>query len=224
MKLSQRSVAAGLLMLLAFGMGMVKQVSAESKKPTFYIYLAGPEVFLAEPVAAGEEKKAMIEQMNQSHDWPFRLEGLYPLDNEIPDFKPNFATGIRIYQANIAQMDKADFILANMVRFRGPSMDVGTAFEMGYGAGTGKGVFAYYESAPFYGEKESPGNYKQRVIEHFDLAKDASKDADGISIETFGMSDNLMMIGALDASGAEIYPTFEAAIMAIAETLKARGK
>ena len=101
-------------------------------KPVYHVYLAGPEVFLPEPVKAGEDKKDLIKRLNEQHDWPFRLVGLYPLDNEIPDFGPDRETGWRIYRANIALMDKAHVIAANMVRFRGPSMDVGTAFEMGY--------------------------------------------------------------------------------------------
>ncbi|WP_317933523.1 nucleoside 2-deoxyribosyltransferase [Halioxenophilus sp. WMMB6] len=204
-----------------FGL-LLSFATVAEEKPTYYIYLAGPEVFLSEPVAAGAEKKQMIEAMNSQYDWPFRLEGLYPLDNEIPDFKPDYPTGIRIYQANIAQMNKAHFILANMVRFRGPSMDVGTAFEMGYASGLGKPVFAYYEAKPFYGAEEEPGVYNERVVSFFKLKPGANVDPDGISIESFAMSDNLMMIGALDASGATINASFEETILAIADYLKSQ--
>ena len=41
--------------------------------------LAGPEVFLPEPVEAGQEQNDLIEQLNAAHDWPFRLVGLYLL-------------------------------------------------------------------------------------------------------------------------------------------------
>ena len=109
-----------------------------SSKPVYKIYLAGPEVFLPDPIGAGVAKKAIINDLNESHDWPFTLVGLYPMDNEIEDFAPNFKTGMRIYHANIDLMNKADYITANMVRFRGPSMDVGTAFEMGYMRGLNK--------------------------------------------------------------------------------------
>ena len=188
-------------------------------KPLYYIYLAGPEVFLPEPVAAGESSKARIKALNEIHNWPFVLEGLYPLDNEIPDFGHNYETGMRIYQANIDLMDQADFIAANMVRFRGPSMDVGTAFEMGYVLGLGKPVFGYYEAEPFYGESEAPGFYADRVEALYPISDEPGIDAYGQSIENFQMSDNLMMIGAL-ASGAEsVAEDFDQVIMQIADYL-----
>ena len=194
-------------------------------KPVYYIYLAGPEVFLPEPVKAGEDKKDLIKRLNEQHDWPFRLVGLYPLDSEIPDFGPDRETGLHIYRANIALMDKAHFIAANMVRFRGPSMDVGTAFEMGYMRGAGKPVYAYYEAEPFYGESESPGVYAARVAKYYKLDPANSRaDIDGQSIESFAMADNLMMMGALDDAGADIQPTFHAVIIRIAEYLGTLAK
>jgi len=108
--------------------------------PSYSVYLAGPEVFLPEPVQAGADKKATIARLQAEHNWPFKLEGLYPLDNAIENFGHNFETGMRIYHANIELMDRADFVAANMVRFRGPSMDVGTAFEMGYMRGLNKAM------------------------------------------------------------------------------------
>ena len=191
--------------------------------PVYYIYLAGPEVFLPDPAQAGADKKALIERLNAQHNWPFRLVGLWPMDTEIPDFKPDRDTGLRIYRANIALMDKAHFIAANMVRFRGPSMDVGTSFEMGYMRGAGKPVYAYYDAEPFYGESESPGLYAARVAAHYKLdPTNAQLDIDGQSIENFAMADNLMMMGALDDAGADIQPSFRAAIMRIAAYLQTR--
>ena len=190
-------------------------------KPVYYIYLAGPEVFLPKPVKAGEDKKDLIKHLNEQHDWPFRLVGLYPLDNEIPDFKPDRDTGLRIYQANLALMEKAHFISANMVRFRGPSMDVGTAFEMGYMRGAGKPVFAYYDAEPFYGESEPPGLYAARVATYYKLDPTNSQvDIDGQSVENFAMADNLMMMGALDDAGGGIQPSFRAVVLRIAEYLR----
>ena len=51
---------------------------------------------MPEPVKAGEDKKDLIDRLNEQHDWPFRLVGLYPLDNEIPDFGPDRETGWRV--------------------------------------------------------------------------------------------------------------------------------
>ena len=197
--------------------------TTDPNKSSYYVYLAGPEVFLPEPIAAGIEKKAAIAKLSKENDWPFELIGLYPMDNEIPDFAPNFATGIKIYEANIALMDRADFVAANMVRFRGPSMDVGTAFEMGYMRGLNKPVFAYYESEPFYGSKESPGLYADRIAKFYPMsATDPTKDKFGQSIEDFKMADNLMMIGALTSGNGEITSSFDEVILQIAEYIQAQ--
>ena len=207
--------------LIAGAFLCISATARAADKPVYYVYLAGPEVFLPEPVQAGKDKKEIIERLNAAHDWPFRLVGLYPLDNEIPGFKPDRATGLRIYRANVAMMDKAHFIAANMVRFRGPGMDTGTAFEMGYMRGSGKPVFGYYDAQPFYGKNEAPGLYADKVAVHYkrDL-KNPQVDINGQSIENFAMADNLMLLGALDAAGANIQPSFHAAILRIAESLR----
>jgi len=208
-----------LLMLAACWTLFNAQVSF-ADKPVYYIYLAGPEVFLPNPVEAGKLKQQRIEQLNEAEDWPFTLVGLYPLDNEIPDFKPNYETGMRIYDANIGLMDQADFIAANMVRFRGPSMDVGTAFEMGYMAGLNKPVFAYYESEPFYGTIEKPGLYADRVKQFYQVdPNDDHKDIYGQSIENFNMADNLMMLGAMTSGSGVIATDFDSVIKQIATYL-----
>ena len=195
-------------------------VDAHGGKPVRYVYLAGPEVFLPEPIAAGLEKKARIAAISRAGDWPFELAGLYPLDNEIPDFAPDFDTGMRIYHANIDLMNRAHAVAANMVRFRGPSMDVGTAFEMGYMRGLGKPVFAYYDAVPFYGREERPGAYIDRVGNHRSMSvHDVRVDADGHAIDDFQMADNLMMVGALESGAGAIAEDFEHAIRQIAESL-----
>lgn len=213
------------LVLIALSLALTACASTNfsSTKKTYYIYLAGPEVFLPDPIGAGVAKKALIEKLNQDNDWGFRFVGLYPMDNEIEDFKPDFATGLEIYYANLDLMNKADFITANMVRFRGPSMDVGTAFEMGYMAGLNKPVFAYYDAEPFYGEAEEPGLYRTRVKTHYPVATDGEHDIHGQSIENFQMADNLMMVGSLQSGDGTIAPTFEAAVMAIADSIQKGG-
>ncbi|RBP53037.1 nucleoside 2-deoxyribosyltransferase [Arenicella xantha] len=217
--------------LFLAALALVQTESARAKTvpegdiPTYYVYLAGPEVFLPDPIAAGVHKKQAIQMLNQQHKWPFKLVGLYPMDNEIEDFAPDFKTGIAIYQANVNLMDKAHFVTANMVRFRGPSMDVGTAFEMGYMRGLNKPVFAYYDAKPFYGAVEKPGVYAERVAKHYPTDPDnPEKDAHGQSIENFAMADNLMMIGALQSGHGEIADSFEQVILQIAEHIMATAK
>lgn len=99
--------------------------SSMDAKTVYQIYLSGPEVFLADPFAAGEESKAACEEANDP-DADFFLEAVYPLDAVIEDFQNDFDTGMRIYYANVGLMDNAFATASNMVRFRSPSMDVGT--------------------------------------------------------------------------------------------------
>ncbi len=224
MKINQLLKIIVLLASMQFASFSLADSSVNTDKPVFYVYLAGPEVFLPDPIKAGEIKKQRMLQLSQSSHWPFKLVGLYPMDNEIPNFKPNRETGVRIYEANLALMQKADFIAANMVRFRGPSMDVGTAFEMGYMRGLNKPVFAYYETKPFYGWQEQQGLYADRVKQYYQVdPKDAHKDFDGLTIEQFGMEDNLMMIGALNTGAGQVAANFDTVIKQIAQYILANA-
>ena len=216
-----QALCALLILIVNVGTATAKSTS-ETGVPTYYVYLAGPEVFLPDPIGAGKRKKARIKALAKQHDWPFRLVGLYPMDNEIENFAPDFATGMKIYHANIALMNKAHFVAANMVRFRGPSMDVGTAFEMGYMRGANKAVFAYYDAQPFYGETEQPGLYTERVTRHYAVStENPERDVHGQAIENFQMADNLMMIGALESGAGQIADSFDTAILQIAESILA---
>ena len=220
LKVAVRRWRSGVRWLCAafFAVGCIAVAGAD--KPVFYVYLAGPEVFLPGAAEAGQAKKEAIEQLNASGLWDFRLVGLYPLDNDIPDFAPNRDTGIRIYQANLAMMHKADVVAANMVRFRGPGMDGGTAFEMGYMRGLGKPVFGYYDAAPFYGKEEAAGLYPDKVALHHGLHPDQPDvDIDGLTVENFAMTDNLMMVGALADTNTDVQPSFQEALLRIAEFL-----
>ena len=203
-----------------FAVGCALAAPGAADKPVFHVYLAGPEVFLPDASGAGQTKKEAIERLNESGAWDFRLVALYPLDNDIPDFAPNRDTGIRIYQANLAMMHKADVVAANMVRFRGPGMDGGTAFEMGYMRGLGKPVFGYYDAAPFYGKAEAAGLYAEKVSLHHGLNPDQpGVDIHGLAVENFGMTDNLMMVGALADTDTDVQPSFQEALLRIAEFL-----
>ena len=89
-----------------------------------------------------------------------------------------------------------------MIRFRSPSMDVGTAFEMGYVRALGKPVFGYYDAVEFYGESEEPGTMRERVFAAgFMENPDDVYDINDHQVEEFEMPDNLMMVGAYTDSG-----------------------
>jgi nucleoside 2-deoxyribosyltransferase len=135
------------------------------------IYLAGPDVFYPDAKERGEKLKVLCEK--------YGFEGAYPLDGD-PKFEPDDTPkvkGRRIFEANIRLIMSCSYILANITPFRGPSVDAGTAFEIGFGAGC---------RLPVYGYTESKTEYKYRVQE------------DGLYIENFGMVDNLMIDSALE--------------------------
>ena len=98
------------------------------------VYLAGPEVFLSNAHDVGVAKKALCARHG--------LVGVYPADNDVPT-TPVPASGYAIAKANEALIDTCHLVVANMTPFRGPSADVGTAYEMGYARGRGLPVFAY---------------------------------------------------------------------------------
>jgi nucleoside 2-deoxyribosyltransferase len=80
-------------------------------------------------------------------------------------------------------MDSCDLMIANLTPFRGPSMDVGTAVEIGYMHGRGKPVFGYTNVAADYADRVAP---------------------DGFLVESFGLVDNLMVEGPVHASGTMV--------------------
>ena len=136
------------------------------------VYLAGPDVFYPNAKKQAVELKRICAY--------YGLEGVFPLDAELV-FTPEEdgpTKARRIFEANVAMLRVADGVLANCTIFRGPSLDVGTAWEMGFATGLGKPVVAY--DVP---ETE----YKDRV-------SDMAFDDDGCTIEDFGLSDNLMPI------------------------------
>ncbi|KZX75714.1 hypothetical protein A3715_16560 [Oleiphilus sp. HI0009] len=129
------------------------------------IYLAGPDVFFQDD--SGEIKKQLC------HDAGFTP--LFPLDNEIKRADP----APDIFQANIDMIDRCHIVMANITPFRGPSCDLGTAFEIGYARKAGKKVFCYSSDSR---------ELKQRISEDFPHFLQ-----DGMSIEDFGYIDNLMI-------------------------------
>lgn len=151
------------------------------------IYLAGPDVFLRDAVAIGRRKVEICARHG--------LTGLYPLDNAV-DLTAKDAS-LRIFRGNEAMMIEADAIIANLTPFRGPSADAGTVYELGYMAGRGKLCLGY---------SNDPSSYADRVRGFTDVtAHDGYLvDALGLTVEDFGLTDNLMMVHALDLHGCAL--------------------
>ncbi|EIG58064.1 MULTISPECIES: nucleoside 2-deoxyribosyltransferase [unclassified Bradyrhizobium] len=151
------------------------------------IYLAGPDVFLPDAVEIGREKVAIC----AAHG----LTGLYPLDNDIDLAAPDASR--RIFCGNEAMMDAADAIIANLTPFRGASADPGTIYELGYMAGRRKFCLAYSNDGAAYAD---------RLSRFMDVTSEDGRlvDAQGLTVEDFGLVDNLMMIHALELHGCPL--------------------
>ena len=90
-----------------------------------------------------------------------------------------------------------DAVIVNLTPFRGPSADVGSAYEMGFMRALGRPIFAYSNDDRAFLDRVTAhcgGHVRVRPTgEHEDL--------DGTAIEPFGLHDNLMLIGGVIASG-----------------------
>ena len=148
------------------------------------IYLAGPDVFLPDAVEIGMRKTAICRR--------YGLTGLYPLDNAV-DIGAAGAS-MAIFKGNEAMMDAADAIIANLTPFRGPGADPGTVYELGYIAGRQKLCLGYSNNPSTYGART-------RLFTTVTASGARLVDAEGLEVEDFGLSDNLMMIHALDRHG-----------------------
>jgi nucleoside 2-deoxyribosyltransferase len=151
------------------------------------IYLAGPDVFLPDAIDIGRRKAEICAR--------HQLVGLCPMDNSI-DVAATDAS-LRIFRGNEAMMNEAEAVIANLTPFRGPGADAGTVYELGYMAGRGKLCLGY---------SNDPSPYADRVREFARVTSDEGylKDAQGLTVEDFGLSDNLMMIHALDLHGCAL--------------------
>lgn len=160
------------------------------------VYLAGPDVFLRDSVARGEELKAFLREVG--------LTGVFPLDGELSsEGVPGPELGHEIYRQNDRLVRSCDAVLANLTPFRGPSADVGTVFEVGLACGLGLLVVGYTTAEALFEERT-----RRWAEEHgagLRARGDGSlEDGDGLQVESFGLTDNLMIDGAIRASGGVI--------------------
>lgn len=156
------------------------------------IYLAGPCVFRPDAIAHGENLK----QICAKHGF----EGVFPFDND-----GAADTAKKIYQSNVSLLNKCDIIIANIQAFHGPSMDVGTAWEIGYAAAAGKVIIVY--TLDHRTHREKVDDMYGPLIE----GKYILNAADGsvMSFDDFGEIDNLM----ISCSAEFITYTFEEAVL-----------
>jgi nucleoside 2-deoxyribosyltransferase len=109
-----------------------------------------------------------------------------------------------IYRANVALINSAQAIIADISPFRGPNMDPGTAWEIGYGIAKGLPVYAWSTDP-------------RHLIDRTSRSAGALDDS-GWNIEDFGLVENLMIA----VSSVSVNRTEDEAIAACAAGLSPR--
>jgi len=172
----------------------------EAMAPT--VYLAGPEVFLPDPLREADALKATCRAVG--------LDGLFPADNALVPAagEDPAAFAGRIRAANIDMIRRADAVIANISPFRGPNADDGTAFEIGYAVALGKPVFLWSDES---------GSLLDRTGRRMELTTGTDgrrRDPTGMEVEEFGLAANLML-----TAGTAVHADFAAAARAAADAL-----
>ncbi len=146
-------------------------------------YLAGPDVFLPDAAAQAQRKVAICAR--------YGIEGRPPLNEEVAQLQAmsDADAWATIYAKDIAMMEACDVTIANLTPFRGASADGGTLIEVGWFLGRGRPVFGYSNSATPFAER-----CRQQVAALPDPIP-------GLSVEGFGLPDNLMIQGAAVQGG-----------------------
>lgn len=157
------------------------------------VYLAGPEVFSANAAEIIRAKKRLCAERG--------LIGVAPSDGQLPTCGDSREVGLAISAENERLMRSCHVAVANLTPFRSPSADSGTVYETGFMRGSGKPVFAYTNGT---------GRFHERTVESLGggirLRADGTKeDLDGMAVEDFGLTDNLMLDGAIAGSGSILF-------------------
>jgi len=155
------------------------------------VYLAGPEVFLANA----------REQLDRKIALP-RARGLIPVspgDFVIPQQPTKRQFGHAISEIDEKMMDSADAIIANLTPYHGVGADTGTTYELGYMCAQGKLAYGYTNVAR---------DHRQRTIEHYrgEVTPDATgrlRGPSGLAVEDVDMADNLMLQGGIERRGGQ---------------------
>jgi len=152
------------------------------------LYLAGPDVFAPDAPARFAAMRAACRAAG--------FTPLTPVDGDLPPGMSGAALAAHIKQANVALLNACDAVVAHIAPFRGPNMDPGTAWEIGYAEALGKPVYLWTAEPRLLAER-TPGR--------------DGKDEQGWMIEDFGLAENLM----IGVSAWPVADSFDAALRLI---------
>ena len=146
-------------------------------------YLAGPDVFLPDAREHARRKVAICARHG--------ILGLPPLNEDAESLGAltDEEAWRAIFRKDLAMMEECDVVVANLTPFRGPSADAGTLVEVGWFLGRGRPVFGYSNAAAPFSERS------RRQVEA------VPDPLPGLSVEGFGLPDNLMIPGAVLTGG-----------------------
>jgi nucleoside 2-deoxyribosyltransferase len=149
-------------------------------------YLAGPDVFLPNAPEHAARKASIC----ASHG----ITALPPLNEDVASLAEMEAHHAwrAIFAKDIEMMERADLVIANLTPFRGASADSGTLIEVGWFLGRGRPIFGYSNSATPFAERSAA------------LVARVPDPIAGLAVEGFGLPDNLMIPGAVEAGGHPI--------------------
>ncbi len=147
------------------------------------VYLAGPDVFLPH----AQEHAVRRSELCRLHG----LLAVSPLNEDVESLAtlPPHKAWQTIFAKDLAMMEGCDAVIANLTPFRGASADAGTLIEVGWFLGRRKPVFGYSNAARDFSERS-----RRQVAALPDPLP-------GLSVEGFGLPDNLMIPGAVLAGG-----------------------
>ncbi len=156
------------------------------------VYLAGPDVFVAQPERRGALLKRICVEAG--------LQPVFPLDPAPDPDRPVGSLAARIALGNEAHIRGCDAVIANLTPFRGPGADAGTVYEVGFARALGLIVFGWSESLEPYAERCRAADPGAAWDEGGRL-----RDCEGLEIEEFGLADNLMIACGIESSGGKIF-------------------
>jgi nucleoside 2-deoxyribosyltransferase len=137
------------------------------------VYFAGPDVF--------SRSYGAFKKMVEADCAELGLEPLFPGD-DVTGTDP-----AAIFRDNLALIDRADAVVANLNPFRGAEPDSGTVFELGYAYARGKRLFGYVEI------EETNVDRLERIDGPTTRYGSDVLDRQGNKVESFGLPMNLMI-------------------------------